>query len=286
VILKSILGENRRILERRYFEQVKPAFDNWQKRVLDVLVINDFAYYLGYFDEQKKSETSLFFPTHKQTKKYQLLVKNLFNSILPAKPDLSDIKDVIYSMYMESYLTGIGSALDQFNIRNKVIKKDGETLVFELTSAEILSSIADHIDKSAEYATDTSLVNMQTYIADSIFVEGETVFDTIESLYATGIPISEAYRIVQTEVQTGIGTARHDMFTRSGVRRKKWLTVGDMRVRRDHILNEKQGWISIHATYQNGAMHPGSYPSSINCRCVNHPDLEDPNLVLDVWTGF
>ena len=46
---------------------------------------------------------------------------------------------------------------------------------------------------------------------------------------------------------------------------KKWLTVGDDRVRPSHRSNQNQGWIDYDDTYSSGDFRP---PSDPGCRCV------------------
>lgn len=46
---------------------------------------------------------------------------------------------------------------------------------------------------------------------------------------------------------------------------KKWLTVGDDRVRPSHRGNQAQGWIDYNDTYSSGDFRP---PSDPGCRCV------------------
>lgn len=45
---------------------------------------------------------------------------------------------------------------------------------------------------------------------------------------------------------------------------KKWLSVGDSRVRPEHTANQAQGWIGLNEEFQSGHQRP---PSDPGCRC-------------------
>lgn len=217
-------------------------------------------------------------------KKFEKEVKKAFPKIDPKS--LSKIEIAFNEIRKTAFLTGIESALDVMRIAPKnILTKEVGEFIFELSDKELLRQSAKRNKWLTEYVTDSAISNAQEKITSEVFTGKATVFQAMQGLEATGFQEWRAFRIVQTEIQTVIGTARHEMFDRSGVQMKRWITVGDNRVREEHLLNEAQGWIPTDTPFQNGALHPGSYPSSINCRCVEEPMLNDPKLLLEPWSG-
>jgi 8-oxo-dGTP pyrophosphatase MutT (NUDIX family) len=80
-----------------------------------------------------------------------------------------------------------------------------------------------------------------------------------------------AARVAATEAQVTYGVSQAKALELAGYRRKKWVTVGDDRVRDSHLLCEDQGAVPVSASFQNGLKFPGDPNGSaeevINCRC-------------------
>jgi SPP1 gp7 family putative phage head morphogenesis protein len=83
--------------------------------------------------------------------------------------------------------------------------------------------------------------------------------------------------IARTETLTAYGAGRHEAFRQAGIKRKRWLTAGDDRVRPDHA--EANGQIVPRDEPFQIAGYPMDFPGDdsqgaplneiINCRCVS-----------------
>lgn len=186
----------------------------------------------------------------------------------------------VLSESKEAYVKGAESALEAMGYLVKAVEA-----TFTLTNEEILFQIEENA-RNATRSTSSSLIkSTQRQLIQEVFIDGKSVNGVIDSIADSGVPYWKAKQISETEYQKGLGTARHEMYGRSGVRHKRWISVGDRRVRPAHRANEDQDWIPFNDLYQNGARHVGDGPSSINCRCVEEADLSDPNILLEPWDG-
>ena len=78
--------------------------------------------------------------------------------------------------------------------------------------------------------------------------------------------------IARTETNTALSDGSFSRMKGIGVNGKSWLTVGDDKVRPEHVANEKAGIIPIDQPFPDGSMHPpGTNP--FNCRCVMVPQM-------------
>jgi hypothetical protein len=87
--------------------------------------------------------------------------------------------------------------------------------------------------------------------------------------FATGGPNPRSRRIAVFELgdayEAGNEMAARELMAAGIPLEKKWLTVGDDRVRPSHRGNQNQGWIDYDDTYQSGDFRP---PSDPGCRCT------------------
>jgi SPP1 gp7 family putative phage head morphogenesis protein len=75
----------------------------------------------------------------------------------------------------------------------------------------------------------------------------------------------------QTNYTRAANYARQWSWREAGIRKKKWYTMNDGRVRPDHELNEGQV-VGIDESFPGGDFAPGEVP---NCRCwMEIPDDE------------
>ncbi len=78
--------------------------------------------------------------------------------------------------------------------------------------------------------------------------------------------------IAQTETNTALSTGSFERMNDMGVTGKRWLTIGDDRVRPAHLENEAAGVIPIDQPFPDGSMFtPGVDP--FGCRCVTVPEM-------------
>jgi 8-oxo-dGTP diphosphatase len=85
------------------------------------------------------------------------------------------------------------------------------------------------------------------------------------------IQTGAARRVAATEAQVTYGVSQSEVLAAAGYSRKKWVTVGDDRVRDSHYLCESQGAIPASESFHNGLKYPGDPNGDIselaNCRC-------------------
>lgn len=78
-------------------------------------------------------------------------------------------------------------------------------------------------------------------------------------------------RAAETEGQVSYGAAQDEALRLAGFALKKWVTVGDDRVRDSHYLCESQGAIPVDRRFHNGLRFPGDLDGDVgevaNCRC-------------------
>ena len=81
----------------------------------------------------------------------------------------------------------------------------------------------------------------------------------------------EGKLVAETEAQVTYGTAMDAALKAAGFAKKRWVTVGDERVRESHVACGQQGPVAIGRAFSNGLMFPGDPdgPASevIACRC-------------------
>lgn len=170
-----------------------------------------------------------------------------------------------------------------FNAKLRVMTK--APLDFMLTNEEVLDAIASHASDAAGYILENSVVESSRLMVETL--EGGGTLNQARQKVAAYLQDDgwRSYLISNTEFGYGLGTARHNVYDRSGVEEHRWITVGDDRVRSLHLTNEGDGWIPISQEFSSGALHPGDGPSPYNCRCAEEANLSDPNLILDPWQG-
>jgi len=100
-----------------------------------------------------------------------------------------------------------------------------------------------------------------------------TLIDSIQTRY--GVTKSRAELIAQTETSTFMSVFREKAFGESGVKRYRWQTAGDGRVRDEH-----QNWDGKIFYYSDPPVidqasgtrgNPGQFP---RCRCIDRPILD------------
>lgn len=81
----------------------------------------------------------------------------------------------------------------------------------------------------------------------------------------------EGKLVSETEAQVIYGVTQSSALRAAGFSHKRWVSVGDDRVRHSHVECDAQGAIPAESPFANGLMHPGdpNGPASevVNCRC-------------------
>jgi len=178
----------------------------------------------------------------------------------------------------------VGKSAD-FDFRLPVAKAAGD-LVFELTDEEIRSALQDRAVEHGAGITEQIINDSRKIVREKMYLGAATAQETGEIIASgAGIPEWRGLKIARTEAGQAFNLASFRQYETSGVKFNQWLTVGDRRVRPEHILNETSGPVELGKPFPNGQLHPGDGPQSINCRCSLIPDLSDPNILLEPWDG-
>ena len=151
-----------------------------------------------------------------------------------------------------------------FGVDHPALQGASETLLANLTDRTSL----------------TSKVELQKIITDAI-EDNTTVAEltrdirtNISTKWGTDFPKYRAERIARTEASNAYGEGSHEYYKEAGIKKHRWLTVGDDRVSRDICQpNEGEGAIPINQEFKaSGTLHE---PGHINCRCSVVPVSEE-----------
>lgn len=168
--------------------------------------------------------------------------------------------------------------------KKSVVRKAVGDVVFEITDPEIIDAIENRVIVTGARTTQAMVTDARNLIRDQVYL-GSSSTQAVAKMLASseGFPLWYAHRIARTEAQQAFQLTMHNTYRRSGVKRTEWVTVGDRRVREEHRANEAAGPRAMGRTFPSGEEYPGQ--TSPNCRCTLQPDLSDPNLLLEPWTG-
>jgi hypothetical protein len=166
------------------------------------------------------------------------------------------------------------------------VRKAAGDIVFELTDQELIAALQERAREVGRGLTPTMLGDFRNMVRDRM-VLGDAKPEEMgrEIALAGGIPEWRGLKIARTEAGSAYNTATFEQYHRSGVKKKAWINVGDIRVRDAHILNASDGYIPMEKPFSTGAMHPGDGTDSINCRCSLQADLSDPEILITPWDG-
>lgn len=158
----------------------------------------------------------------------------------------------------------------------EILDVDGKQLgiSFDLANPRAVAYAEQHAAAQVTRINDTTRAYLNTLITQAAD-EGwsyERLSEAIEARFAefaTGGDRPRSWRIAVFELGDAY-EAGNEMAARElqavGIRlEKKWLTVGDDRVRPSHRANQGQGWIDYDDAYQSGDFRP---PTDPGCRCV------------------
>jgi len=193
---------------------------------------------------------------------------------------------------LDAFEVGAVEALHAMGFRasgrryDATVRKAAGDIVFELTDEELIAALQERAREVGRGLTPTMLGDFRNMVRDRM-VLGDAKPEEMgrEIAIASGIPEWRGLKIARTEAGSAYNTAQFEQYHRSGVRRKSWVNVGDMRVRQGHVLNSSDGWILMEKPFSTGAMHPGDGTDSINCRCSLQADLSDPEILITPWDG-
>lgn len=204
---------------------------------------------------------------------------------------LPGLEKIMRQIYLMAYEWGALQTLESLGFNGKLkslirTKSATTDVAFSLRDKDVIDAIDSHIAKVAADVADTTITTASTKLSD-VLRQGGSVNEAREDIreyLGESVAGWRSYLIVNTEFQAGIGKARHDVFEKSGGRKKFWQTVEDERVREEHRANQRQGWIDIDERWQSGDLFPGDV-TPYGCRCVEELDLDDNDVVLQAWDG-
>lgn len=171
-------------------------------------------------------------------------------------------KDALTPLAVQMYKESGQEALDA------LFKKADDQF---FTDQVMLASIEGRVEFFTKSMMDTTFNILKAKIVEGVQRgEGvEAIADTIRS-YFVDMPEKRARTIAQTESNYILSKSTNDAYSQSSVvTGKEWLSIGDDRVREEHVANEAQGPIPKNAAFSNGEQYPAEH--SVNCRCVLLP---------------
>jgi len=222
----------------------------------------------------------------------------------PARfPDLSTSEEVrgaqstytkwFHIMYELGAVAGLrsmgynGSSVLVERAQKRIEVKKGffDKVIYELTDAEILNQLENREVLFGRGISRDTILDARGMVKSDIFLGNSTAMEVAEKLKVKyHIPLVRGEKIARTETQQAFNGACNDMYRRSGVKYHTWSTVGDDRVRPEHLDNDGSK-VEMGKEFPSGQLHPGDGPLSINCRCSVFPDLSDKRILLEPWQG-
>lgn len=174
------------------------------------------------------------------------------------------------------------------NMKKSFVSKNADPkkkLRFRLVDRDLLSEIGVGMVSTVARASTQVLLQVRRVIRDQLILGSLTVQETANFLKAgSGFPDRYAQKIAKTEIHQAFESAQYETYKRSGVKRHFWVTVGDDRVRPQHVNNEAAGSVIVGNFFPSGQRWPGEGVLSINCRCSVIPDTSIDDRIRP-WTG-
>lgn len=293
LVLKSVTGGMRKIIENHFELEVGGFLHNWFDLIGRIAISKGVIYRAANHARIIQST-----PEINQGQKDQWIEKSLtdlFNPLVDEVLDrhewndfVKDWKKFLLMGYNQGGMTALQTMGFAAKTKHEVQKAvdDSGVITFELEDGEIIDSLNNRPVLYGSGIKAETITAARRIIKEEIY-EGKGSMETAMKKLSTGEGVIEwmALRIAQTETQAAFSKAMYDTFSRSGVQKQSWLTVGDNRVRPQHVENEAAGPIEIGKPFPSGQLHPGDGILSIRCRCSTIPDLSDSKLVLQPWDG-
>jgi HK97 family phage portal protein len=141
----------------------------------------------------------------------------------------------------------------------------GIDIILDLDSPKI-APVKEAMLKKLRSLTDKTSKDKLRDILMSGFNEHKTVDEVTREIKREWGKYStyRAERISRTETANAYGEGSYRYYKETGVKEKRWLTMGDDRVADMCLGNESDGWIPIDDEFASGMPHE---PNHVNCRC-------------------
>jgi len=295
-IMKAVSQGLRIRLEREFTRQVNKLLSSWYSAVSKELL--DDGYLQSAYLQASRLKTALPIKNQRRVDSRRML-----NDLLIPMYQLNKHSEYVLkakALYRKwlliFYELGAITALDSmgFNATSRLVESTKKRLdvskaapvIFELTDEEIKFHLENRVIRFGAGLSDDIINDARQLIFNNIYLDNKAVRD-VAALIERGHGIIgwRALKIARTEAQAGFSSAMYDMFERSGVKYHTWRTVGDSRVRPQHVANEIAGPIPIGTPFPSGQYHPGDGVLSINCRCALQADLSDKRILIQPWNG-
>lgn len=140
------------------------------------------------------------------------------------------------------------------------------------TNEELLASIDGRAAFFANSIMDTTFEVLRNKIVDGV-ANGDGIDKIGRSIrdYFTDMSTKRARTIARTETGWLLSKATNDAYSQSAiVTGKEWISVGDDKVREEHVDNDG-AIVAKDEAFPNGEHYPAEH--SVNCRCVLAPAL-------------
>jgi HK97 family phage portal protein len=200
---------------------------------------------------------------------FKAINKDLYSSIIfNFEEENRDLKNKSRSYVNQAYVTGV----------NMAVRETGISLDFTLFNPQILRSVEQRVNFFAEKVNESTAKLLQEQLNQGI-EEGEPISEIakrVDKIFNYSGDY-RSLRIAQTEVIGAVNDAQLRIYADAGIKRKKWLTAGDEKVRDSHaVMNGQVVGIGESFTTGDGnhllcpGDRSGNAPASdiINCRCT------------------
>ena len=238
------------------------------KRQMNSIFVNRAqkeAYALAYLksvDKKADKVKAALDEVHSAMEKRILETDLLPNGFMDVGREKKLAKDVLTPIMVKLYTDGGQEAL------NALFTKSAEHF---FADAVLLSAIEGRVDFFTNSIMDTTFEILKSKIVDGVKA-GDGIDKIGRSVrdFFTDMSVGRAKTIAQTETNFVLSKSTNDAYSQSNVvTGKEWLSVGDDKVREEHIANEAQGPIGKSEAFSSGEMYPAE--NSVNCRCVLLP---------------
>lgn len=183
------------------------------------------------------------------------------NAFMDAQSEKIAAKGIFTPIMVKLYKDGGQDALD-------ALFKKSDTNFF--ADAVLLAAIEGRVNFFTNSIVDTTFEVLKSKIVAGVQA-GQGVEEIGRSIrdYFTDMSVKRAKTIAQTETGFVLSKATNDAYQQSSVvTGKEWLTVGDDRVRDEHVENNGV-IVAKGGAFPSGEAYPAEH--SVNCRCVLLP---------------
>ena len=141
----------------------------------------------------------------------------------------------------------------------------------DITDADVTTFLRERSDLIGDFSDRVRITLRE--IAEAARKEGLNNAEAMARVIDAGrrLAVTEGERLALTEAQATFGAVQMIALKQQGLETKRWVTVGDERVRSSHTNCGNQGDVAIDLPFANGLMYPGDPDGSpdevCNCRC-------------------